>query len=79
MASDNSSLRQKLERVANSPTAAPLEREAARRRLAKLVDDGTLSAEDILSVDDSAYGEREVDFIRRTAPVKVRRVKVVVE
>jgi hypothetical protein len=43
-----------------------MERAAANRRLRKLapVD---LSAEDILAVDDSAYGEREEELVKRTA------------
>jgi len=75
MASDNSSLYQKLTRVANDPNAAPMERAAANRRLRKL-QPTDLTAQDILAVDDSAYGEREESFVKRTAPRRVGKWRV---
>ena len=68
---DNSSLRQKLERVANDPNAADLERAMANRRLAKLTPED-LTAESILQVDDSAYGESEREAAKRLTPKAIK-------
>lgn len=74
---DNSSLFQKLTRVANSPSSSPMERAAANRRLRKLAPTD-LTADDILAVDDTAYGEREEEYVREVAKVtpKVKGMKV---
>jgi len=56
-----------------------MERAAANRRLRKLAPTD-LTADDILAVDDTAYGEREDELVRRTAEayptVKVGRKNV---
>jgi hypothetical protein len=77
VASDNSSLYQKLRRVADSPSSSPMEKAAANRRLRKLTPTD-LTAEQVLSVDDSSYGETEEQWVKRTAPktVKVGRKQV---